>query len=275
LQREPLTFPDHHHLRPGKPPESQLDGGEVSESGQGFGKVLEVLDKTPVSSEPGEGALDHPAARQDDKTLHVVAPLDDLRAQRRHFCHRTVNLPGVVAAISPDQFEPGEAPADFVEDQAGPVAVLDRGRVGDEPDPQRPAVDQGMDLSGLYLLAGVVTHLPVITASFSADLTTYEIALRLTGNMERFIWGFDGEKFSEGGPIELKCGKPHGLRADQRHDDGTPDPDAWAGASWTLKFAHYLAVVYEGRCGQTASLARQASESTGDVRFVFGVRVWF
>jgi Copper resistance protein B precursor (CopB) len=147
--------------------------------------------------------------------------------------------------------------------------------VGDEPDPQRPAVDQGMDFSGLYLLAGVVTHLPVITASFSADLTTYEIALRLTGNMERFIWGFDGEKFSEGGPIELKCGKPHGLRADQRHDDGTPDPDAWAGASWTLKFAHYLAVVYEGRCGQTASLARQASESTGDVRFVFGVRVWF
>jgi uncharacterized protein involved in copper resistance len=34
-------------------------------------------------------------------------------------------------------------------------------------------------------------------------------------------------------------------------------------------------VVYEGRFGQTASLARQASESTGDVRVVFGVRVWF
>jgi hypothetical protein len=70
--------------------------------------------------------------------------------------------------------------------------------VGDEPDPQPLAVDQGMDFSGLYLLAGVVTHLPVITASFSADLTTYEIALRLTGNMERFIWGFDGEKLLEG-----------------------------------------------------------------------------
>ena len=97
-------------------------------------------------------------------------------------------MPDLVAAISPDQFEPGEAPADFVEDQAGPVAVLDRGGVGNEPDPQRLAVDQGMDFSGLYLLAGVVTHLPVITASFSADLTTYEIALRLTGNMERFIW---------------------------------------------------------------------------------------
>lgn len=30
-----------------------------------------------------------------------------------------------------------------------------------------------------------------------------EITLHLTGNMERFIWGFDGKKFSEAEPIEL------------------------------------------------------------------------
>jgi FtsP/CotA-like multicopper oxidase with cupredoxin domain len=35
---------------------------------------------------------------------------------------------------------------------------------------------------------------------------THEITLHLTGNMERFIWGFDGRKFSEAGPIELKRG---------------------------------------------------------------------
>jgi len=35
---------------------------------------------------------------------------------------------------------------------------------------------------------------------------SHEITLHLTGNMERFIWGFDGKKFSESGPIELKCG---------------------------------------------------------------------
>jgi CopA family copper-resistance protein len=34
-----------------------------------------------------------------------------------------------------------------------------------------------------------------------------EITLHLTGNMERFIWGFDGKKFSEAGPIELKRGE--------------------------------------------------------------------
>jgi copper resistance protein B len=41
------------------------------------------------------------------------------------------------------------------------------------------------------------------------------------------------------------------------------------------KFAPYLGVVYEGKFGQTASFARRASESTGDVRFAFGVRLWF
>jgi copper resistance protein B len=41
------------------------------------------------------------------------------------------------------------------------------------------------------------------------------------------------------------------------------------------KFAPYLGVVYEGKFGQTANFARRAGESTGDVRFAFGVRVWF
>jgi hypothetical protein len=36
---------------------------------------------------------------------------------------------------------------------------------------------------------------------------TREIELHLTGNMERFIWGFNGQKFSSAKPIELKLGE--------------------------------------------------------------------
>jgi CopA family copper-resistance protein len=36
---------------------------------------------------------------------------------------------------------------------------------------------------------------------------TRDIELHLTGNMERYIWGFDGKKFSDAGPIELKLGE--------------------------------------------------------------------
>jgi FtsP/CotA-like multicopper oxidase with cupredoxin domain len=34
-----------------------------------------------------------------------------------------------------------------------------------------------------------------------------EIELHLSGNMERFIWGFNGKKFSDAEPIELKLGE--------------------------------------------------------------------
>ena len=34
-----------------------------------------------------------------------------------------------------------------------------------------------------------------------------EVTLHLTGNMERFIWGFDGKKFTEAEPIELTRGE--------------------------------------------------------------------
>jgi CopA family copper-resistance protein len=34
-----------------------------------------------------------------------------------------------------------------------------------------------------------------------------EITLHLTGNMQRFMWGFDGKKYSEAGPIELTRGE--------------------------------------------------------------------
>ena len=61
-----------------------MDGGERNEGGQVFGKVLEVLGEPPVSPEPGEGALDYPAARQDDKAFHVIAALDDFHAQQGH-----------------------------------------------------------------------------------------------------------------------------------------------------------------------------------------------
>lgn len=36
---------------------------------------------------------------------------------------------------------------------------------------------------------------------------TREIILHLTGNMERYIWGMNGRKFSESGPIRLKLGE--------------------------------------------------------------------
>ena len=43
----------------------------------------------------------------------------------------------------------------------------------------------------------------------------------------------------------------------------------------TRKFAPYLGVVYEGRFGRTADLARGAGEQTGDVKVTVGISSWF
>ena len=88
--------------RAGKLLEGQLEDG--GEGGQGLGKVLEVLSETPVSPEPGEGALDHPAARQDDSSLRLTIATCSSGA-----LHRSVHLPRAVAAVRPDEFELREA----------------------------------------------------------------------------------------------------------------------------------------------------------------------
>jgi hypothetical protein len=62
------------------------------------------------------------------------------------------------------------APAALVEDQPGPVAVLDCGGVDENPHRQPFTPDQGVDLAALDPLADVVTHFVVVPAPFSADL---------------------------------------------------------------------------------------------------------
>ena len=72
-----------------------------------------------IDVKPLRNMTAHPAPRQDDEALRVVALLDDLHAQRRHPCHRSFSPPGVVAAIGRDRLELREAPAYFGEEQPG------------------------------------------------------------------------------------------------------------------------------------------------------------
>jgi hypothetical protein len=60
----------------------------------------------------------------------------------------------------------------LVEHQSGAVAILDRGRVDNHPHRQPLGIDQRGDLAAFHL-AGVITHLVVFTAPFSADFTDW------------------------------------------------------------------------------------------------------
>lgn len=64
---------------------------------------------------------------------------------------------------------------------------------------------------------------------------------------------------------------------DRSTGSGLSDIDAGVRLRYEIsrKFAPYVGVAYQGRFGQSANFARQESESSSDVRFVFGVRTWF
>ena len=54
-----------------------MDGGDKEPGGSRCNGLLEVLGETAVAVQPGQRALDHPAAGQDLKALGGVGPLDD------------------------------------------------------------------------------------------------------------------------------------------------------------------------------------------------------
>jgi len=82
-------------------------------------------------------------------------------------------LPRVVAIIRPDQFEPGKAVADFIEDERRAIAVLDTGGMNDGPQRQALRIDQRVNFAPLDLLSGVIAYLAVKTAPFSAAFSDW------------------------------------------------------------------------------------------------------
>ncbi|HEX5279940.1 MAG TPA: copper resistance system multicopper oxidase [Micropepsaceae bacterium] len=64
----------------------------------------------------------------------------------------------------------------------------------------------GLEDNGRRVL--VYSDLKSLKARRVGALNDYrDIVFHLTGNMQRFVWGFDGKKFSEAGPVQIKLGE--------------------------------------------------------------------
>ena len=55
-----------------KPPEHEINHGEVYERLAGVSEYLVVFGKTPISIQPCEGSLDDPASRQKFESLDII-----------------------------------------------------------------------------------------------------------------------------------------------------------------------------------------------------------
>jgi CopA family copper-resistance protein len=63
----------------------------------------------------------------------------------------------------------------------------------------------GLENNGRRVL--VYTDLKALTPDTDTRAPGRDLEFHLTGNMERWVWGFDGRKFSEAGPIRIKLGE--------------------------------------------------------------------
>jgi FtsP/CotA-like multicopper oxidase with cupredoxin domain len=75
------------------------------------------------------------------------------------------------------------------------------------PDPSRALDDPGPRLRGNGRRELTYADLHTIGGSRDPRAATREIQLRLTGNMQRFIWGFDGKKYSQAEPLHFDHGE--------------------------------------------------------------------
>ena len=93
--------------------------------------------------------------------------------------------------------------------EATPEAKELQGRVGVDNVAEMPV--ERLNRAGEGFPAGrrVLTYADLRAARPGGDPRppSRDITLHLTGNLERFIWGFDGKKFSEAGPIVLQRGE--------------------------------------------------------------------
>ena len=63
----------------------------------------------------------------------------------------------------------------------------------------------GLEDNGRRVL--VYSDLKAIKPQAEMRAVDRDIVFHLTGNMQRFVWGFDGKKFSEAGPVRIKLGE--------------------------------------------------------------------
>ncbi|MCX5619106.1 copper resistance system multicopper oxidase [Bombella pollinis] len=97
------------------------------------------------------------------------------------------------------------APADEIDDPGPPPVNVENQNVAAHPIERVTSPGDGLEGLGRRVLA--YSDLIALRPPPDQRPPSREIILHLTGNMERYIWGFNGRKYSESGPIHLAYGE--------------------------------------------------------------------
>jgi FtsP/CotA-like multicopper oxidase with cupredoxin domain len=135
-------------------------------------------------------------------------------ARRTEVSDASAKRAQMIGPNAPGQPGPRTSTAFTAPDMGGmkaPMSQNAKPRVGPQVDNIAGAPTERLASAGQGFPAGrrVLTYsdLRAIYRGTDPRPPDREIELHLTGNMERFIWGFSGEKFSDAEPVRLKLGE--------------------------------------------------------------------
>ena len=118
------------------------------------GEAFVVADGPAVLADPGEGALDDPAAGQDLEGVQVRGAPDDLEGELERAGGPGDELAGV-DAVGPGELDLGERLVQVPQQRPGGVAVLDAGSGDEDLQQQAHGVHGDMPLAAIHLF-GVI-----------------------------------------------------------------------------------------------------------------------
>lgn len=134
-----------------------------------FDGFLPVLGETVAPAEPCEGALDHPAAWQQDEALGGIAATDDFECLLPMPAQCLGEFLTGIAAIREDMAQPGEAVADRLDEIDRAVTVLNAGGVNRDEQHQPERVGNDVTLAAHDLLARVIASHPATFGGFDCQ----------------------------------------------------------------------------------------------------------
>ena len=144
----------------------------------------------------------------DDRAYTIFAQAMD----RSGFARGTLSpQPGMQAEVPRLAAPPRLTMADMGMAMPGAGAIPGAGAMPDMPD-MAAGPQQGLDDPGIGLRDNgrrVLTYgdLRTLGGALDARAPQREIELHLTGDMQRYMWSFNGRKFSDSQPLQWRCGE--------------------------------------------------------------------
>ena len=118
-----------------------------------------VFAQAAVPTQPSQRSFNYPPFGKHLKLMAVSRTFNDLQHPARMGLHPVNQLPSV-SGIAPDQLEPRKLPYQFLQDQLGPISVLDISRMDHDSRQQSYGVYDDMPFASLDLLARVIAARP-------------------------------------------------------------------------------------------------------------------